>query len=214
MLPWNYCAYFFRLIKRCNGKKGEKKKREKKRYTYVKKTIFSLFPSPWLEIFIAYLLYFYLPIIRLMIIGGRFSRLNRSDSQKHSNSRKETGKSIMNSSCAREFVQYVSSIVIVFTIYIRLVLYNILSCLHTISRYIEWFESGRATSARLFNHKHTNIWESNSGKTIRVNRLTFDDIYNSCHRNQFIVVRFTLNTCTMLQWRKFFFSFSHNNVAR
>lgn len=66
MLPWNYCAYFFRLIKRCNGKRERKK-----RYTYVK-TIFSLFPSPSLEIIIAYLLYFYLPIIRPMIIGGRF----------------------------------------------------------------------------------------------------------------------------------------------
>lgn len=70
-------------------KKEKKKKREKKIYICKEDHILSLFPSPWLEIFIAYLLYFYLPIIRLMIIEGRFSRLNRSDSQKHSNSRKE-----------------------------------------------------------------------------------------------------------------------------
>ena len=36
----------------------EREIERKKRYTYVKKTIFSLFPSPCLEIFIAYLLYF------------------------------------------------------------------------------------------------------------------------------------------------------------
>lgn len=117
---------------------------------------------------------------------GKVSRLNRSDSQKRIFTETKGKKSIMNSSCPREFVQYFSSIVrkkkfltLLFSRFIFLILY--------IQSHVTSSNSYRSEPIHLSNH---NIREPSSEENCEI-RLTFDRLYNSS-RNRF-VLRFTSN---------------------
>lgn len=139
---------------------------------------------------------------------GKVSRLNRSDSQKRIFTEMKGKKSIMNSSCPREFVQYFSSIVrkkkflalLLFSRFIFLILY--------IQSHVTSSNSYRSEPTHLSNR---NIREPSSEENCEI-RLTFDRLYNSS-RNRFIL-RFTSNLRLLSiqrrkrgRGRKFFFSF-------